>query len=115
MNPALGWLTCPHCEAKATVHQEQRGVRRALYYRCGDPVSGEGCGTVQIRGASGQVWIREHMRPLDIDARENVREEAGAEAAESARAVAVKLAASERKKSGFLESLGEFWGVSGGS
>lgn len=109
-NPAIGRVTCPHCGAPATVHQEKRGIKKALYYRCGDPVSGTGCGTVQIRGATGQIWLREHMRPLDLEEREAVRADAGAAAAEDARDVAVKHAANERKKAGFLDSLSEFWG-----
>lgn len=113
-NPAIGRVSCAHCGALATVHQEKRGIKKALYYRCGDPVSGDGCGTVQIRGATGQLWLRQHMQPLDVAGRDAVRVDAGDEAAEEARAVAVKIAANERKKSGFLESVADFWGMKNG-
>lgn len=60
-NPVVGYVPCPHCGGQASVHREARGLR-AMYYRCyeQDGMSMR-CGTVQIRGPSGQVWIEKHM------------------------------------------------------
>lgn len=60
-NPVIGHVECPHCGDAATVHREARGLR-AMYYRCyGDDGMSMRCGTVQIRGPSGQAWIAENM------------------------------------------------------
>ena len=63
-NPVVGYVDCPHCGDTATVHREARGIR-AMYYRCYDADGmSMRCGTVQIRGPAGQVWIEENMRSV---------------------------------------------------
>jgi hypothetical protein len=69
----LGHVTCPHCgNDQATVHREAKG-KRALYYRC---YSAPGsiamrCGTVQIRGPQGQVWINANITTIASGQAEN--------------------------------------------
>lgn len=61
-NPVIGYVDCAHCGELLTVHREARGMR-VMYYRCYGPDGmSMRCGTVQIRGPSGQVWIEENMR-----------------------------------------------------
>lgn len=57
-----GVIQCPHCGGAATVHRNGK-ASRLLYYRCGEVYGGAstGCGTVQIYGKSGQVWLRTEL------------------------------------------------------
>jgi len=116
MNPCIGNITCPHCgNESATVHREAKG-KKALYYRCYNGPAGD-CGTAQVRGPGGQLFIEKNMRPLGP---EKIEQEASAAAGE------VKAAArdverikqrgdkmsqvrpggtSDKKKSGWLDAL----------
>jgi hypothetical protein len=75
MNPVIALITCPHCgNESATVHaQKNRGNK--YYYRCYDGKNGD-CGTIQITGISGQLFINKHMRPLAVEQLTEVVEDA---------------------------------------
>lgn len=61
-NPAIGYITCPHCgNSAATVHEFRKG-QKLRYYRC-KASAAQSCGAIQITGASGQAWIEANMRP----------------------------------------------------
>lgn len=114
MNPVLGHCTCPHCNDQATVHQEKTGRKKAKYYRCQ-------CGTVQIRGETGQRWIEKNtvwIAPDDMAAREVAGAAAAAEARAEVAEVAHKKAAEKaaaieppppppepKKRTGFLSAV----------
>lgn len=100
MNPSVGNVSCPHCSnPDATVHREKIGQRR-LYYRCYGGPNGD-CGTIQIRGPGGQLWIEKHLIPLGPIA---VEKEA-AEAAGEVKAAAREVERTVEKKKGFFEGL----------
>jgi len=63
-NPPIGTLTCPHCgNQAASVHRMKKGSR-LMYYKCYGGPQGD-CGTVQLYGAHGQQWIRDHLEHAD--------------------------------------------------
>lgn len=56
----IGWINCPMCNTRGTVHQcaVGRGSRaQAKYWRCE-------CGTIQPWKPQGQRYIAEHMQPM---------------------------------------------------
>ena len=97
MNPTIAKITCPLCgNDDATVHR-QKDRKRKLYFRCTGESFGDGCGTIQCTGTSGQVFITKNMRELNsIES-----EDAAIEAAEDAKTEQVKT----QKKKGFLDFL----------
>lgn len=98
-NEVLGKVTCPFCgNTEATVHQEARGLR-ALYYRCYH--EGNHCGTVQIRYAGGQAWIKANMRPLTLPEQDTAKACAAHDAAEK-QATAAKVTRKRSRLAAFL-------------
>ena len=103
-NPIVGHVKCPHCgNPDATVHQEKKG-KRSLYYRCYGGPKGD-CGTVQIRYPGGQQWIKDNMRPLDLEQQDDAANEAAGEAAEEAREQARDVRRQAAGNSGVLATM----------
>jgi len=60
----IGWLDCPMCLTRATVHECEigRGARKAAkYYRCE-------CGCIQPYKPAGQRFIAAHFEPMQAAA-----------------------------------------------
>lgn len=58
--PQIGWITCPICQTKGTVHgcEIGRGGRKAAkYYRCD-------CGCIQPYKPAGQRFIDANYEPM---------------------------------------------------
>ena len=83
--PVIGYIHCPDCDTRATVHQQQRGKARFLYKRCE-------CGCDQRTGAAVQTRLFYGMErvvdDVEIKRPPNVPEEKP-ENLESSRVVAV--------------------------
>jgi hypothetical protein len=56
-NEVVGYIHCPDCGERGTLHMTKRGRGRNLYKRCG-------CGCDQRTGAKIQAKWREDMQPL---------------------------------------------------
>lgn len=102
-NPAIAYVYCAHCRRPATVHREARG-QKALYYRCyeADGMSAR-CGTAQIRGPSGQQWIKDNW----VDLREFGEAVNATEHAPAERATAGSDIEPKRAKRGLMRLLAD--------
>lgn len=55
----VGWINCPMCKTRGTVHECARGKARkhTLYFRCR-------CGAIQPWTETGQAYITSNMQPM---------------------------------------------------